>query len=136
MAKVYILGAGPGDPELVTVKSARIISEAGMVLFTGSLVPRTVIAKARPDAEVIDSKGLDLQQIVAHMLRAVEKGDDVARVHTGDPSIFGSTAEQVRLLAREGVEVEIVPGVSSFFGGSCSPGAGTNAAGAFANCDH
>lgn len=114
MAKVYILGAGPGDPELVTIKAARIISEAGLVLFTGSLVPREVIAQARKDARVLDSKGMDLDQIVDHMQAAIKAGENVARVHTGDPSIFGSTAEQIRRLEALGIEVEIVPGVSSF----------------------
>ena len=93
MAKVYIVGAGPGDPELVTVKAARIISQAGLVLFTGSLVPREVIAQARSSATVLDSKGMDLDTIVGHMESAIASGEDVARVHTGDPSIFGSTAE-------------------------------------------
>lgn len=114
MPKVYIIGAGPGDPELITLKGARLIESAGQVLFTGSLVPRAIIARARADAEVIDSKGLNLEEIVAHMQRAIEAGHDVARVHTGDPSIFGSTAEQVRRLEGFGIEVEIVPGVSSF----------------------
>ncbi|MEM6671580.1 MAG: precorrin-4 C(11)-methyltransferase [Planctomycetota bacterium] len=112
--KVYIVGAGPGDPELMTVKAARLVANAGLVLFTGSLVPRSVVENARPDAEVVDSKGLTLDRIVELMVAAVQRGDDVARVHTGDPSLFGSTAEQVRRLEAEGIEVEIVPGVSSF----------------------
>ena len=112
--KVYIVGAGPGDPELITLKAARIVRNAGLVLFTGSLVPRNVIEDVRPDAEVVDSKGLTLEQIVERMLAAIRRGEDVARVHTGDPSLFGSTAEQMRRLEAEGVEVEIVPGVSSF----------------------
>lgn len=112
--KVYIVGAGPGDPELMTLKAARIVRNAGLVLFTGSLVPRTVVEDTRADAEVVDSKGLTLDEIVECMVAAIRRGQDVARVHTGDPSVFGSTAEQVRRLEAEGIEVEIVPGVSSF----------------------
>ena len=120
--KVYIVGAGPGDPELMTLKAARIVREAGLVLFTGSLVPRNVVEGAAEGAQVVDSKGMTLEEIVDLMLAAIRRGDDVARVHTGDPSLFGSTAEQVRRLEREGVEVEIVPGVSSFAAGAAAIG--------------
>jgi precorrin-4/cobalt-precorrin-4 C11-methyltransferase len=84
------------------------------VLYTGSLVPREVIARARPDAKVLDSSGMTLDEIIALLLAAHEAGQDVARVHTGDPSIFGSTGEQMRRLEALGIDYEIVPGVSSF----------------------
>jgi precorrin-4/cobalt-precorrin-4 C11-methyltransferase len=112
--KVYIIGAGPGDPGLVTLRAAELISRCPVVLYTGSLVPREVIARARPDARVQDSSGMTLEEIVAVFVEAREAGHDVARVHTGDPSIFGSTAEQMRRLEELGIEYQIVPGVSSF----------------------
>src|SRR5574341_229288 len=112
--RVYIIGAGPGDPGLITVRGAELIAACPVVLYTGSLVPRAVIARARPGAEVLDSSAMTLDEILAVMKRARDADRDVARVHTGDPAIFGSTAEQMRLLEAEGIAYEIVPGVSSF----------------------
>lgn len=112
--KVYIIGAGPGDPDLITVKGARLIETCPVVLYTGSLVPVGVIARASKDALVLDSAKMTLEEIVDVMKTAHEKNQDVARVHTGDPSLFGSTAEQMRKLAEWGIEYEIIPGVSSF----------------------
>jgi precorrin-4/cobalt-precorrin-4 C11-methyltransferase len=112
--KVYIIGAGPGDPELITVKGARLVERCPVVLYTGSLVPEAVIARARRDAKVLDSSGMTLEEIIAVIVEARDRGDDVARVHTGDPSVFGSTAEQMRRLDALGIDYEIVPGVSSF----------------------
>ncbi|NMO16454.1 precorrin-4 C(11)-methyltransferase [Pyxidicoccus fallax] len=112
--KVYIIGAGPGDPDLITVKGARLVERCPVVLYTGSLVPEAVIARAAPGARVLDSSGMTLEQIVDVFKEAHARDEDVARVHTGDPSIFGSTAEQMRQLEALGIEYEIVPGVSSF----------------------
>lgn len=112
--KVYIIGAGPGHPDLITVRGAELVARCPIVFYTGSLVPKEVIARARPDAEVIDSSGMDLDQIVDVFRRAQATDRDVARVHTGDPTIFGSTAEQMRRLRALGIAYEIVPGVSSF----------------------
>ena len=112
--RVYIIGAGPGDPGLLTVRGAELIAACPVVLYTGSLVPREVVARARPDATVLDSAGMTLDEIVEVVVRARDAGHDVARVHTGDPSIFGSTAEQIRRFEALGIDYEIVPGVSSF----------------------
>jgi precorrin-4/cobalt-precorrin-4 C11-methyltransferase len=112
--RVYIIGAGPGDPKLLTLRGAELIASCPVVLYTGSLVPREVIARARPDATVLDSSGMTLDEIVEHVLRARDADHDVARVHTGDPLIFGSTAEQMRRFEELGIDYEIVPGVSSF----------------------
>lgn len=112
--KVYIVGAGPGDPDLITVKGARLVASCPVVLYTGSLVPEAVIARARADAKVLDSSGMTLDEIVDVFVAARDAGEDVARVHTGDPSLFGSTAEQMRRLDALGIAYEIVPGVSSF----------------------
>jgi precorrin-4/cobalt-precorrin-4 C11-methyltransferase len=112
--KVYIIGAGPGDPGLITVKGAELVARCPVVLYTGSLVPEAVIARARPDAVVLDSSSMTLDEILDVLVAARDAGHDVARVHTGDPSVFGSTAEQMRRMEALGIEYEIVPGVSSF----------------------
>jgi precorrin-4/cobalt-precorrin-4 C11-methyltransferase len=112
--RVYIIGAGPGDPKLLTLRAAELIERCPVVLYTGSLVPREVLARARPDARVLDSSGMTLDEIIAVIVGARDAGQDVARVHTGDPLIFGSTAEQMRRLAALGIPYEIVPGVSAF----------------------
>jgi precorrin-4/cobalt-precorrin-4 C11-methyltransferase len=112
--RVYIIGAGPGDPGLITVRGAELIAACPVVLYTGSLVPAAVVARARPDAKVLDSSGMTLDEIIGHIVAARDAGHDVARVHTGDPLIFGSTAEQMRRLDELGIASEIVPGVSSF----------------------
>jgi precorrin-4/cobalt-precorrin-4 C11-methyltransferase len=112
--RVYIIGAGPGDPGLITVRGAALVAACPVVLYTGSLVPAEVIAGARPDATVLDSSGMTLDEIMAVIGAARDAGHDVARVHTGDPLIFGSTAEQMRRMDALGIEYEIVPGVSSF----------------------
>ena len=112
--KVYIIGAGPGHPDLITVRGAQLIERCPIILYTGSLVPKSLFDRARTDAKVLDSSGQTLEEIIQVILDAKERDEDVARVHTGDPSIFGSTAEQVRRFEELSVEYEIVPGVSSF----------------------
>jgi precorrin-4/cobalt-precorrin-4 C11-methyltransferase len=112
--RVFIIGAGPGDPKLVTLRAAELITRCPVVLYTGSLVPREVLAIARPDARVLDSSTMTLDEIMAVIVAARDRGEDVARVHTGDPAVFGSTAEQMRRMKALGIEYEIIPGVSSF----------------------
>lgn len=112
--RVYIIGAGPGDPKLITVRGAELVARCPVVLYTGSLVPKEVVATARPDARVLDSSSMTLDEILAVMVEARDAGHDVARVHTGDPLLFGSTAEQMRRMEALGIPYEIVPGVSSF----------------------
>jgi len=112
--RVYIICAGPGDPELITLRGAKLVATCPVVLYTGSLVPAALVATARPDAKVLDSSGMTLDEILAVMIEARDAGHDVARVHTGDPAIFGSTAEQMRKMHALGIEYQIVPGVSSF----------------------
>lgn len=112
--RVFIIGAGPGNPKLLTLRAAELIESCPVVLYTGSLVPKEVIQRARPDAKVMDSAGMTLDEIVQIILEARDADQDVARVHTGDPMIFGSTAEQLRQLSALGIAYEIIPGVSSF----------------------
>ncbi len=112
--RVYIIGAGPGDPKLLTLRGAELIAACPVVLYTGSLVPREVLERAAPGARILDSSSMTLDQIMDVICAARDAGEDVARVHTGDPMIFGSTAEQMRRMVELGIEYEIVPGVSSF----------------------
>lgn len=112
--KVYFIGAGPGDPDLITMKGMKLIQRCPVVLYTGSLVPKEVVACASSDALVLDSAGMTLDQILEIIKGAKEKGQDVARVHTGDPSLFSSIAEQIRRMKELGIDYEIIPGVSSY----------------------
>ncbi|HEV8390969.1 MAG TPA: cobalt-precorrin-4/precorrin-4 C(11)-methyltransferase, partial [Dongiaceae bacterium] len=109
MSIVHFIGAGPGDPELITVRGKRLIEEAPVVLYAGSLVPPAVVAMAQKDALVIDTAPLTLDEIVAHMKDAIAAGKPVARVHSGDPSIYGAIAEQMRRLDELGIEYDVTP---------------------------
>lgn len=113
-ATVYFIGAGPGDPDLITVRGRDLIARCPVCLFAGSLVPRAVVAYAPPGAIVRNTASLDLDAIIALMAEAVARGADVARVHSGDPSLYGALAEQTRRLDRLSIPYEVVPGVSSF----------------------
>ena len=122
MSKIYFIGAGPGDPELITVKARRIIEEADLVLYAGSLVPREVVACARPGARVLDSAPMTLDETHALLLEATAAGGMAARVHTGEPSLFGAVREQAALLDRDGVPWEVVPGVTAAFAAAAMAG--------------
>ena len=112
---VYFIGAGPGDPELITVKGQRLIRECPLVLYTGSLVPKEVILAANDQAEIINTATMDLQEIIATIHTAHQQGLNVARVHTGDPSIYGAMGEQIRELEKLGIPYQVIPGVTSAF---------------------
>ena len=114
MEKVYFIGAGPGDPELITVKGQKIIKEADVIIYAGSLVPREVIDCHKAGAEIYNSAVLNLEEVMEIMISAVKNNKKVARVHTGDPAIFGAHREQMDMLDEYGIEYEVVPGVSSF----------------------
>jgi precorrin-4/cobalt-precorrin-4 C11-methyltransferase len=111
---VHFIGAGPGDPDLITVRGRDLIARCPVVLFAGSLVPRAVIAGAPPDATVIDTAPLTLDQIVGHMQSAHANGHDVARVHSGDPSLYGAIAEQMRRLDALAIPYDVTPGVPAY----------------------
>ncbi len=113
--QVYFIGAGPGDPGLITVRGRELIEQADLVLYAGSLVPREVVACARPEARVVDSARMNLDETHALMRDTVRSGGLVARVHTGDPSLFGSMREQMALLDRDGIAHAVVPGVTAAF---------------------
>lgn len=111
---VRFVGAGPGDPELITVKGKRCMEEADIIIYAGSLVNRELLKYCKPDAEIFDSAGMTLEQVLNVMKKGVASDKSIARVHTGDPSIFGAIREQMDALERLNIEYEIIPGVSSF----------------------
>lgn len=113
---VYFIGAGPGAADLITVRGLRLIERCPVCLFAGSLVPEGIIAAAPDDAVVMDTAPMHLDQIVDEMKKAHLYGLDVARVHSGDPSIYGAIAEQMRRLDALGIDYEVVPGVPAFAG--------------------
>lgn len=108
---VHFVGAGPGDPELITVKGQRLLREADLVIFTGSLVPRTLLDGLK--AEIHDSAGMNLDEVFALILQAWQDGKRIVRLHTGDPSIYGAINEQIDLLRGRAIPFCVVPGVSS-----------------------
>lgn len=111
---VLFVGAGPGDPELITLRGARALAEADVVVWAGSLVHRSLLGHCRPEAEIHDSAAMALPEIVAVLAAGYRAGRKVVRLHTGDPSIYGAVAEQMVELDALEVPYEVVPGVSSF----------------------
>lgn len=109
---VYFIGAGPGDPELITVKGQRLIRQCPVVIYAGSLVPAAVLEGHQAET-LINSAELHLEQIIAAIRAAHDKGQDVARVHSGDPSLYGAIGEQIRHLRELGIDYQIIPGVTA-----------------------
>lgn len=111
---VHFIGAGPGAPDLITLRGLRLIQSCPVCLYAGSLVPTEVVAETPAGATVIDTAALHLDEIIAHMERAHRAGHDVARVHSGDPSLYGAIGEQMQRLDVLGIPYDIVPGVPAF----------------------
>jgi precorrin-4/cobalt-precorrin-4 C11-methyltransferase len=111
---VHFIGAGPGDPELLTLRAARLIEHCPVCLYAGALVPTEVLELAPDGASLLDTQDLDLDQIIEAMREAHERGDDVARLHSGDLSIYSAVAEQARRLDRLEIPWEMTPGVPAF----------------------
>ena len=111
---VHFIGAGPGSADLITVRGLKQIQAATVVLYAGSLVPGAIIAEASTNAFVLDTAPLNLDEIIQHIVDAHAKGLDVARVHSGDPSIYGAVAEQMRRLDELGIAYDVTPGVSAY----------------------
>ncbi len=113
--KVFFIGGGPGDPELLTLKAYNVIKKADVIIYAGSLVNRDVLNDAKEDCVIKNSAYMNLDEIVDLIVVSVKNGKLVARVHTGDPAIYGAIGEQIELLKEREIAFEIIPGVSSFF---------------------
>ena len=111
---VHFIGAGPGAADLITVRGRDLIRRCGVILYAGSLVPEAVVAEAPAGARVVDTAPLTLDEIIAEMEAAEEAGHDVARVHSGDPSLYGAIAEQMRRLDGLAIPYDVTPGVSAY----------------------
>ncbi len=117
---IHFIGAGPGDPELLTVKGKRLIDEADIIIYAGSLVNPMVLSGAKETAEIYNSASMTLPEVIALMEAGERAGKQVVRVHTGDPSLFGAHREQMTELDRLGIAYDVVPGVSSFLAAAAS----------------
>ena len=111
---VHFIGAGPGAADLITVRGLRLIENCAVCLYAGSLVPKAIVAAAPPGARVVDTAPLTLDEIVAEIEAAHRAGHDIARVHSGDPSLYGAIAEQMRRLDDLGIPYDVTPGVPAF----------------------
>ena len=111
---VHIVGAGPGDPELITVKGQRYLQEADVVIYAGSLVNPQLLELCKPDTEIHNSASMTLQEVIATIEQAERQGKMTVRLHTGDPAIYGAIQEQMDALAERGIAYDVIPGVSSF----------------------
>ena len=117
---IYFIGAGCGDPDLVTVKAQKILQKADAVLYTGSLVPKEVLSWCKADAIIEDSQGMKYPEIFSFLKKHKDKV--VARVHTGDPSIYSTIAKQIEFLQKENIPYEVIPGITAAFGAAASLG--------------
>jgi precorrin-4/cobalt-precorrin-4 C11-methyltransferase len=113
--RVYFIGAGPGDPEFLTIKAKRIIEQADVIIYADSLINPDICAFAREGAEIHRSAPLNLEEITDIIVNAVSQGKMVARLQSGDPAIYGAIREQMDILDEKGIEYEIIPGISSLF---------------------
>jgi precorrin-4/cobalt-precorrin-4 C11-methyltransferase len=120
--KVYFIGAGPGDPDLITIKGQRLIATCPVCLYAGSLVPEAIVEGTPEGAVVKDTAPMTLDEIIEDMIAAQGRDEDVARVHSGDPSLYGAIAEQIRRLKKLGIEYEIIPGVSAYAAAAAAMG--------------
>lgn len=110
----YFVGAGPGDPDLITVKGRKLLEEADIVIYAGSLVSEEHLKFCRKDCEKYSSASMTLEEVMELSIDRIKKGKRVVRLHTGDPTIYGAIREQMDILEKSGIEFEVVPGVSSF----------------------
>jgi precorrin-4/cobalt-precorrin-4 C11-methyltransferase len=117
---VRFIGAGPGAADLITVRGQRAIASSPVCLYAGSLVPDELLESCPPGARLVDTARMALEEIVAELLAAHEAGHDVARLHSGDPSVFSAMAEQMRRLDAAGVPYEVIPGVPAFAAAAAS----------------
>jgi len=117
---IYFIGAGSGDPDLVTIKAQKIMQKADVVLYTGSLVPKEVLKWCMDEALIVNSQEMKYPEIFAFLEKYRDK--IVARIHTGDPSIYSTIAKQISFLKQKGIEYQVIPGITASFGASASLG--------------
>lgn len=120
---IHFVGAGPGDPELVTMRGRRFLEEAGTIIYAGSLVNPAILDWAKPGCQIYDSAGMTLEQVLEAMEAAEKTGKDTVRLHTGDPSLYGAIREQMDALDCRGIPWDVTPGVSAFSGAAAALGA-------------
>lgn len=120
MSQVVFIGAGPGDPELITIKGKKMLEKADVVIYTGSLLNPEILKYAKPEAEMYDSAKMNREEVFAVFTKAVREGKLVARVHDGDPSFYGAIQEQIAFLEKEKIPYTIIPGVSCLQGSAAS----------------
>jgi len=118
--KVIFIGAGPGDPELLTIKGHKAIKEADIIIYAGSLVNKEILNCAKENTGIYNSASMNLGEILEIMEKETIKGKIIARIHTGDPSIYGAIGEQIEFLRENGINFEVIPGVSSLFGAAAA----------------
>lgn len=111
---VYIVGAGPGDPDLLTLKAYKILSQGDVILYADSLVPPQILEAVRPDAEVIQTASKTLEEILPIMIDRVKSQQSVVRLHSGDPCLYGAVQEQMQALLAADIPIEVIPGISAF----------------------
>jgi precorrin-4/cobalt-precorrin-4 C11-methyltransferase len=111
---VYIVGAGPGDPDLLTVKAQKLLKCADVILFADSLIPEEILEICRPDAEIIKTANKTLEEMIPLMIEGVRSHKSIIRLHSGDPSLYSAINEQMQLLADANIPFEIIPGISAF----------------------
>lgn len=116
---VWFVGAGPGDPDLITLKGNELLVNADLLIYAGSLVNPALVERSRAEVK-LDSWGMKIEEMVSAMVAAAKAGKSVVRLHSGDPSLYGSIVEQIAELKQQGVEVKVVPGVSSLFAASAA----------------
>jgi len=117
---IYIIGAGPGDPDLLTTKAKKAIEESDIVIYTGSLINPEILKHAKKEAKLYNSAGMTLKEILKIILEAAKEKKIVARLHSGDPSIYGAAQEEIEFFERKKLRYEIIPGVSSFLAAAAS----------------
>jgi precorrin-4/cobalt-precorrin-4 C11-methyltransferase len=117
---IFFVGAGSGDPEFITLKGYRLLQEADLIVYAGSLVNEKILDYTRPGSRLVNSAPLDLEEIMQVMMEAHAQGDQVVRLHTGDPSLYGAIGEQMAILEQEQIPFQVIPGVSSFLAAAAS----------------
>ncbi len=112
--KIYFIGAGPGDPELLTIKAKKIIETADILIYAGSLINKDIIKLAKKEARSYDSSGMNLEEVLRIIKKAISTDKIIARIHSGDPSLYGAIQEQMDWCEKQGIAYSVIPGVSSF----------------------